>query len=308
MQHDLLQAARTFRRQVAVGWDDVAGLDDAKHSLASALALMLAQPPPGARNDPVLRILLYGAPGTGKTLLAAAVSTLFRLDPSKPASFYAVKIPELRDPQTVTALFDVLRQDVPAVSFYDEVEAIALRRGSDMDQDSAQRKLLSTFLSELDGFGNKGVERPWILHIAATNRPWDLDEAILSRFTLHVYVPLPDDALRRRIVEMHLARNGYALTDGLDWKTLLDKTDRFSGRELETLTQQVVARMIRQENPGLEELAVRDPARLRQTRLVARPLVLDDFLRILEQMNPLTSPAYERRYLKWARSPFAAAG
>lgn len=301
-----LELARQFRREVRVGWDDVAGLVDAKRAVASALALMLAKPPAGVRNDPVLRLLFFGPPGTGKTLLAAATSTLFRLRADRPAAFYAAKVSELRSAEIITALFTILRQSAPAVSFYDEVEAIALRRGSEMDQSPEQRKMLSTLLSELDGFGDKGVERPWILHIAATNRPWDLDPAILSRFTRRIYVPLPDDELRRAIIEIEIRKNGHRL-NGVDWRHLLDKTHRFSGREIETLAQRTVASMIDAENPDIAELAVRDPERLRRTELRVRPLGTTDFLEILSTMKPLTSPEQENRFTKWARAPFSVA-
>jgi katanin p60 ATPase-containing subunit A1 len=178
----------------SVRWEDIGGLEDTKRSIKLAYALALAQWPAGVEsNERRNNILLYGPPGTGKTLLAAAAAG------SLQATFFNVKVSNLlskffgESTKLVTALYAVARKMAPAVIFIDEFESLTPERGS--GDSGAERRIVSTLLAELDGLATKDDEN-FVLTISATNLPWLLDTAILSRFKMRIYVPLPDEITR----------------------------------------------------------------------------------------------------------------
>jgi katanin p60 ATPase-containing subunit A1 len=178
-----------------VQWGDIGGLEDTKDSIKSAYALALAQKPAGVQVSSWRNLLMYGPPGTGKTLLAAA--TAGNLE----ATFFNVKVSSLlskyfgESTKLISALFSVARRLSPAVIFLDEFESLTPVRGS--GESGAERRIVSTLLAELDGLQAKD-DTGFVLTICATNLPWLLDLAILSRFQRRIYVPLPDPDARRR--------------------------------------------------------------------------------------------------------------
>lgn len=309
---EFVEIARGLRRRQEVPWEHVAGADAAKTAVAAMIALSLARPP---RDDvtlhPPRRILFYGPPGTGKTLLAAAASCRIRKVGGEPASFFAVKVSDLvsrhfgETARIVSALYDEARRDYPSVIFLDEIEAIARRRDVDGGGGAEERRILSTLLSELDGLQDKGeTVLPPVVTIAATNRPWDLDRAMIMRFRKKAFVGLPDDVTRRRIIEIHLAKSGYrsSLREE-DWMEILDASDSYSGRELETVVHDAILEMLVEQNPEMPQLAISRPELLARTRLTDRPLLPDDLLKQLRAGEPQTSREEQQAYEEWAAAP-----
>ncbi|MBI4176631.1 MAG: ATP-binding protein, partial [Candidatus Aenigmarchaeota archaeon] len=211
-------------------WEDIGGLEEAKKSIREAIILPFVRHKPAYVKSP-RTILLFGPPGTGKTLLAKASSN------NLGATFFEARISSLlskyygESPKLVNALFSKARKMQPSLIFMDELDSIAISRDSDMHETT--RRVLSQLLTEIEGFNTKAEDR--ILIMGATNKPWDLDDAVVSRFQKRIYVPLPDAAARKAILKIHLRGAG---TSGLDVDGIVGKTENFSGRDLASLCQE----------------------------------------------------------------------
>ena len=185
-----------------ITWEDIGGLEETKNEIKFALGMTLAQHPAGVKIAAWTRILFYGPPGTGKTLLAAATSNAVKSTEGVPSVFYNVKVSSIlskyfgESSKIVSELYGTARDTSPSVVFLDEFESLAGQR--DASDSGAERRILSTLLSELDGMDSKGRGDIYVLTIAATNRPWDLDSAVLSRFEKKILIPLPEERTRDR--------------------------------------------------------------------------------------------------------------
>jgi len=281
----------------AVTWDEIGGLDELKQDIRSAYALSLAKRPDGVDLDACRRILLYGPPGTGKTLIAAATSS--GLD----ATFFNVKVGDVlskyfgESPKLISSLYSAAQRQAPSVVFLDEFDALAASR--DTSDSGAERRVLAQILAEMDGLSEK-KDRRYVLTLAATNAPWLLDQAVLSRFEKKVYVPLPDEPTRRQILTIHLTRRGHRLE--CDIADLASLTAGLSGREIVRLCDEAVAQMIAEVNPGLHATADagRDAACDYQLRV--RSLRPSDFRRLRRRLVPATGSQDLDRYEGWRQS------
>jgi len=276
-----------------VKWDDIGGLEDVKRLLMETVVIAGLQKPESIK--PWKGILLFGPPGTGKTLLASACAgslnaTFFNVKADKILSKYFGESSKL-----ISALYQVAREKAPSIVFIDEFDALSLSRSGDVSE--ASRRMLSTLLAELDGFQDKKSDL-LILTLAATNTPWDLDQAVLSRFPRRIYVPLPDKRACVEIIKIH--------TKGLDISKLdLDEIAEmcveklYSGRDIANLCQEAVWVMIRDANPELYKLAELPFDELRKRSLKTRPLEMKDFEEAFKKVkSPLTKKDIER-YEKW---------
>lgn len=292
-----LMAARALIHRSTVGWSDIAGLHETKRSIQGAYALSLAQAPAGVRLSPVRNILFYGPPGCGKSLLAAATSR--GLD----ATFFNVKVSNLlskyfgESSKLVSALYAEAREQAPSVIFLDEVDALTGSR--DANDSGAERRMLANLLAELDGVSEKS-DRRFVLTIAATNTPWSIDPAILSRFERKVFIPLPDLEVRRQILDLHLVQRGYDVAVPLD--QLAERTAGFSGRELEGFASKLVDRMIHSVNPDLTAIASRGRAAIEAYRVQVRPIELTDADAELADAKPETPPSLLAKYVEFAQA------
>ena len=217
-----------------VTFDAIGGLEEVKRDIRRRIILPFAQPSLVARFKKKAGggVLLYGPPGCGKTLLARATAG------ECGARFLHVGLADVlcqwsgNSEKRLTALFQKARESVPAVLFFDEVEAIAAKRSAATASHVAQ--LVSHFLQELDGASsdNRGV-----LVLAATNTPWALDPAFLrpGRFDRLFFVPPPDRAAREAILRLELGERPVA--PSVDMAAVAAKTSGASGADLRALIE-----------------------------------------------------------------------
>jgi len=215
-----------------VSYEDVGGLDAVVRDVREVVELPLVEPETfeSVGIDPPSGVLLHGPPGTGKTLIARAVAgetdaTFLRLSASELAQKYVGEGAGL-----VRDLFEAASQNAPAIVFIDEIDAIASTRSDSKSSggEEVQRTLMQ-LLSELDGF-DKSEE---VRIIAATNRVDRLDSALLrpGRFDRLIEVPIPEEAGRRQILDIHTAPLNTA--SDIDFEELVGFSDGMSGADLE---------------------------------------------------------------------------
>ncbi len=281
-------------------WQDIGGLADTKADVKYTLGVSLAKPPQGVHVGLWRNILFYGPPGTGKTLLAAATSNALRTERGR-ALFFNVKVSNVmskyfgESSKIISELYGTARDHSPAVVFLDEFESLSPKRND--ESTGAERRILSTILAELDGLSEKGRSDIFVLTIAATNRPWDIDSAVLSRFEKKILIPLPDRETRKQILNIQIDKRGYRIDGARD--SLLDATEGFSGREIERLCKEAIGRMIQEQNRDIPKLVDQGLDKLRGYQLRVRPLTLADFEHALAGTSPATSPEEMKRYEDW---------
>ena len=227
--------------QPAIAFADVGGLDDIKAQIEKRIILPFQKPSLFAKfkKKPGGGILMYGPPGCGKTLLARATAGQCN------ATFFNIAIEDVLDmwigesERKLHALFEKARAATPSVMFFDEIEALAGKR--QYIREATSSKLVSQFLSEMDGFvkNNAGV-----LILAASNVPWAIDPAFRrpGRFDRVLFVPPPDRAARAAILALLLA--GRPVAGDIDAAALAARTSGFSGADLENLVDTAADRAI----------------------------------------------------------------
>ncbi|WP_254544318.1 AAA family ATPase [Halomarina pelagica] len=222
-------------------FEDVGGLAEAKATLRETVLWPLSYERLFAATNtaPPSGILLYGPPGTGKTLLARAIAG------ESGVNFIHVAGPELIDKyvgeseKAIREVFERARQTAPTIVFFDEIDALAGRRG---ESHEVTERVVSQLLTELDGL----AANPNLVVLAATNRYEALDPALLrpGRLEAHVEVPLPDEGARRAILAVHT--DGKPLAEDVDLDELAADTVGYSGAELEALVRQASLLAIRE--------------------------------------------------------------
>ncbi|TYT62079.1 proteasome-activating nucleotidase Pan2 [Natrialba swarupiae] len=218
----------------AVGYEDIGGIDEQVREVREAVEQPLAQPEifEEVGIDPPSGVLLYGPPGTGKTMLAKAVANKTDATFIKMAGSELVRKFIGEGSRLVRDLFEMAREREPAIIFIDEIDAIATTRTeSKTSGDAEVQRTMMQLLSEMDGFEARGEIRI----IAATNRFDMLDRAILrpGRFDRLIEVPEPDRDGREQILEIHT--RGMNVGDDIDFATLADDTEGYSGADIESL-------------------------------------------------------------------------
>lgn len=285
----------------SVAWSDIGGLEETKNEIKFALGMTLAKPPAGVKISAWTKILFYGPPGTGKTLLAAATSNVVKNAEGTASVFYNVKISSIlskyfgESSKIVSELYGTARDTSPSVVFLDEFESICGKR--DGGDSGAERRILSTILGELDGLDQKGRSDIYVLTIAATNRPWDLDPAVLSRFEKKILIPLPDAEARKAILKIQIERKGYRAAATYD--ELAAMTDGYSGRELERFAKQTISLVLQDMNKEIPGLVDRGLDRVREHAIKVRDLTRADFDRAARMITPQTTREEMQKYVKW---------
>jgi transitional endoplasmic reticulum ATPase len=269
-----------------IGWDDIGGLDQAAEKLREGVELPLKHPEAFHRLGirPAKGFLLYGPPGTGKTLLAKACAR------ESQANFIAVKSSDLlskwygESEQQIARLFARARQVAPTVIFIDELDSLVPARGGGMGEPQVTERVVNTILAEMDGLEELGS----VVVIGATNRPNLIDPALLrpGRFDELVYVGVPDAGGRRRILAIHAKDMPMAADVNLD--ALAERTERFTGADLEDLTRRAGLSALRRGLDAREVTMADFDHALEETRASVTPEMLEEYERI---QNTLKSDA-----------------
>ncbi|XP_054817276.1 uncharacterized protein LOC129316897 [Prosopis cineraria] len=218
---------------IGVTFDDIGALENVKDTLKELVMLPLQRPElfcKGQLTKPCKGILLFGPPGTGKTMLAKAVAT------EAGANFINISMSSITSKwfgegeKYVKAVFSLASKIAPSVIFVDEVDSMLGRRENPGEHE-AMRKMKNEFMVNWDGLRTKDKER--ILVLAATNRPFDLDEAVIRRLPRRLMVNLPDALNREKILRVILAKEDLA--PDVQLEAIANMTDGYSGSDLKNL-------------------------------------------------------------------------
>ncbi|CAA0836124.1 P-loop containing nucleoside triphosphate hydrolases superfamily protein [Striga hermonthica] len=270
---------------IGVKFDDVGALDVVKKTLNELVILPLKRPEFFSRGNllrPCKGMLLFGPPGTGKTLIAKALATeagahFINVTPSSLGSMWYGESEKL-----TKALFTLAVKLAPTIIFLDEIDALLGARGK-LYESSAMRKVRNEFMSGWDGLTSNDSQR--ILVLGASNRPFDLDDAVIRRMPRRILVDLPDVKNRLKILDILLAKE--ALESGFDIKKLAEATEGYSGSDLKNLCV-AAAYMPVQERLEQESKLQGDK---KDGDSALRPLKLEDFINSMDTVGP--SVAYE---------------
>ncbi|CAF0844408.1 unnamed protein product [Adineta steineri] len=272
-----------------VKFDDIGGQESAKRALEEAVILPVLRPEmfTGLRA-PVRGILLFGPPGNGKTMLAKAVASeakarFFNISASSLTSKYVGEGEKL-----VRALFAAARELQPSIIFIDEVDSLLSERKE--SEHDAMRRLKTEFLVQFDGVQTNSDDR--ILVLAATNRPFELDDAALRRFPRRIYIQLPDSRTRKHLLKHLLNKQDHSLTSS-DFEWISHETHSYSGSDLTALAKDAAMGPVR-------ELRVDELKKLSVSRI--RPISRQDFVQSLRKIRPSVTPSTLDKYIQWNRS------
>lgn len=273
-----------------VRFADISGQEKAKAALEEMVVLPALRPDlfTGLRA-PARGLLMFGPPGNGKTLLARALaaeasSNLINMSSSTLTSKWLGEGEKL-----VKALFAVARHVQPSIIFIDEIDALLSERRS--GEHEGVRRIKTELLLQFEGMLTGAGER--VVVVAATNRPQELDDAALRRFTKRVYVAMPDPLTRRALVGHLLARHSdHKLTEA-DMGRVVSLTAGYSCSDLTNLARDAALAPVRELAPA--ELAVVKPQDVRR-------IGLQDFLRSMERVRKSLSEESLKQYEEWNTS------
>ncbi|KAG6386179.1 hypothetical protein SASPL_155070 [Salvia splendens] len=267
--------------EIGVKFDDVGALEDVKKALNELVILPMRRPELFSRGNllrPCKGILLFGPPGTGKTLLAKALAT------EAGANFISITGSTLTskwfgDAEKLTrALFSFASRLAPVIIFVDEVDSLLGARGGAFEHE-ATRRMRNEFMAAWDGLRSKDSQR--ILVLGATNRPFDLDDAVIRRLPRRIYVDLPDADNRLKILKIILSPEN--LETGFPLEQLANSTEGYSGSDLKNLciaaAYRPVQELLEEESKGGKSDGVP----------LLRPLKLDDFTHAKTTVGPSVS-------------------
>uniref|UniRef100_A0A8C9UYI0 non-chaperonin molecular chaperone ATPase n=1 Tax=Scleropages formosus TaxID=113540 RepID=A0A8C9UYI0_SCLFO len=235
LQLAMSQVKPSAMREVAVDvpkvrWSDVGGMDDVKLKLKQAVEWPLKHPEAFSRMgiQPPKGVLLYGPPGCSKTMIAKALANESGLN------FLAIKGPELlskyvgESERAVREVFRKARAVAPSIVFFDEIDALAVERGSSAGSSGVADRVLAQLLTEMDGI----EQLQNVMILAATNRPDMIDKALMrpGRLDRIIYVPLPDAGTRREVFRLQF--RGMPVAEDVSLDDLVLRTDKYSGAEI----------------------------------------------------------------------------
>ncbi|KAF2121725.1 P-loop containing nucleoside triphosphate hydrolase protein [Lophiotrema nucula] len=301
------QAAQQILNEIViqgdeVHWDDVAGLEVAKSALKETVVYPFLRPDlfMGLR-EPARGMLLFGPPGTGKTMLARAVATESR------STFFAISASSLtskflgESEKLVRALFALAKMLAPSIIFVDEIDSLLSSR-SGSGEHEATRRIKTEFLIQWSDLAKAAAGRETtekdkekgdasrVLVLAATNLPWAIDEAARRRFVRRQYIPLPEDHVRRSQLKTLLSHQKHEVNEE-DMDRLVDLTEGFSGSDITALAKDAAMGPLRSLGEKL----------LHMTMDEIRPMRFEDFQASLINIRPSVSKQGLQQFEDWAR-------
>ncbi|KAL3881045.1 hypothetical protein ACJMK2_033245 [Sinanodonta woodiana] len=258
-------------------WSDIGGQEEIKLKLRQAVEWPLRHPEAFTRMgiQPPKGILMYGPPGCSKTMIAKALATESGLN------FIAVKGPELfskwvgESERAVREVFRKARAASPSIVFFDEIDALAVERGSSGGSSNVADRVLAQLLTEIDG-----VEKLQdVTVVAATNRPDMIDKALLrpGRIDRILYVPLPDAKTRKEIFQIHFRK--MPIGDSVDLESLVNKTEKYSGAEISAVCHEAALAALQESI----ESSVVDSRHLELALTTVTPRISDSLLHFYHQ-------------------------
>jgi len=302
LERDILQ------RNPNVRWSDVADLQDAKNLLEEAVVLPMLIPDffKGIRR-PWKGVLMVGPPGTGKTLLAKAVATecsttFFNVSSSTLSSKYRGESEKL-----VRILFEMARFYAPSTIFIDEIDSLCSKRGSESEHE-ASRRVKSELLIQMDGLSSmdgitntsnsaSGDSTPdpskVVMVLAATNFPWDLDEALRRRLEKRIYIPLPTAKGREELLKLNLRE--VQVSSDCDLIEIANSLEGYSGADITNVCRDASMMSMRRKIHGLNSEQIRQLSK----EELDLPVSAQDFEEAIRKVNKSISAEDLIKYEKW---------
>jgi len=276
-------------KNLNVKWTDLIGLDDVKQKMMETIILPTLNPTlfTGLRS-PAKGVLFYGPPGNGKTMIAKAVASecgknvaFFNVS----SSTFTTKAAGRETDKMIKALFSLASEKQPSVIFIDEMDSILSKRGTGDSEEA--RRLKNEFLIQFEGVSSGASDR--IVVIGATNRPFDIDDAILRRFSVRIYLDLPSKAARKHMIEKVMKKVQCKLSDE-DYDEILRRTNQFSFADLSALCREASYEPIREiPTEMLATIKIGD----------IRPVTMQDFEKALRRVSRSTAESTLTELIKW---------
>ena len=258
-----------IREKPTIGFDDIAGLDDVKQEIRLKMIYPFSHPELAAKYKIATGggLLLYGPPGTGKTMIAKAIcheidATMFVISPAQVLSKWVGEAE-----QNIRKLFQAAKAEDRSIIFIDEIEALVPSRRD--SQSSVMTRVVPQILQELEGFDRSTASKP-LLFVGATNEPWSLDNAVMrpGRFDAKVYVPLPDEPARHKLLEIYFGSR--PLAPDVEFADLVKRLEGYSGADVKAVAEKAAT------IPFMEAIAGTEP----------RPVTMQDITTVIAETPP----------------------
>lgn len=279
--------AEILEGRVDVAWEDIVGLEDVKKTIREIVLWPMLRPDvfTGLRGPPK-GLLLFGPPGTGKTMIGRCIAaqcgaTFFSISASSLTSKWVGEGEKM-----VRALFFLAREMSPSVIFIDEIDSLLAQRSDNENEGS--RRIKTEFLVQFDGAAVREGDR--ILVVGATNRPHEIDEAARRRLVKRIYVPLPGPAQRLQMAKGLVGAYSNNITDA-DLSEIAAMTDGYSGSDMFNLCREATLEPLRE----IADINTFQPDD-------TRPISVGDFKKAMRQIRKSVSPKDLEGYVQWNAS------